>query len=200
MYVKRVILCILGLLLAGLQVWADDRDDILSEISRRQQQLQTLSADFKQVKVSSAFNDPLRAQGWMLYSKPDLLRWQYTGANGILLRDGKVFQITVEQDGGEVLSAADSAAGVLVNHIMQWVKLEFDALERDYEIDVIQSKPITIALRPRSADVNKFLSMITIEFMPDSPAAHRVILQETGGDVTTITFIDPQINIPVLPQ
>jgi outer membrane lipoprotein-sorting protein len=198
MYVKLVILCILGVLSSAGQVFADARDDVLSEISRQQQQLRTITADFEQVKVSSVFNNPLYSKGWMLYSKPDLLRWQYTGANGVLLRDGKVFQITVSQDGGEVLSAADSAANMLVNYIMQWVKLEFDALEKDYEIHVIQVKPITIALRPRNADAGKFLNMITIEFMQDSPAAHRVVLQEPGGDLTTITFTDPQINIPVL--
>lgn len=181
---------------AAVAALADTDAETLTQISQAQQGIVSVRADFEQLKVSDAFIEPLRSNGWMVFGKPGFLRWQYIypDTNGIMLHNDQVFLIKLSPDKSEQISPADSSAGMLVNHIMEWVNFDVATLQRQYDISLINLQPVTVRLRVLDAQISQFLKSIIIEFDPANTAASQVTLLEPDGDQTVITFTNVLVN------
>jgi outer membrane lipoprotein-sorting protein len=180
---------------AGMAM-ADPEAEILARISRAQQEIISVQAEFEQLKISDVFAEPLSSGGWMFFARPDFLRWQYTypDNSGIMLDNNQVFAVKLNSDHSEQTVKADSSASRLINYIMEWVNFDLAVLPAKYNLSLLSQMPATVLLQVRDPGLGKFIRSITIEFDPGNMAARQVTLLEPDGDQTVITFTKVLVN------
>lgn len=69
-------------------------EELLKEMQKAQNQINTLQAEFYQKKTSKLFKNPQELNGVIYFKKPDSIRWEYTTPEKyIILVEKETFQI-----------------------------------------------------------------------------------------------------------
>jgi len=159
----------------------------------------SVRANFTQEKTLSLFKQKLTIKGRMLIDNKGSLLWvtDEPVRSALTLRDGTLRQWDAES--GRVTSMPVSqipALPALTTQIQNWLRGDFDALARDYEINVEKEEPPTLVCAPKQKDAAPF-SSVTLVFNEDPPHLQKVELVEAGGNLTTIVFEQVELNTPV---
>jgi len=79
-----------------------------------------------------------------------------------------------------------------------WFSGEYGSLLATNEVRVKQDDPLVLEFVPLEKNISKkIIKSITITFREDQKYLKRIQIQEKSGDVTTITFMNTQLNVPV---
>lgn len=153
--------------------------------------IKTIDASFTQVKSISLLNDKLVAQGKLLFSAPDCLRWEYT----------KPYRYTFIMNGHRVKFSNSRGTNVvdlntaklfrnIADIIMQTVTgrcLGPDSRFR-YRIYPAGADMWKIVLTPKDKQMAAMFSNVTLKVSRKSGKVHSIEIKEKAGDVTEITF------------
>lgn len=175
-------------------------DALTKAVSTAHQQLKTLNASFTQEKSSALFADKAVQKGKFSYQAPSQLRWEYTAPKAmILLFDDR--KVSVVTDKG-VMNNPNKMLNELGAMIINTINGSNLCDNKKFDIKFFKNSQdgnYTAKLKPLDKKIQANYSDIQVVLNGKSYLAEKVILTETSGDITTITFSNLKTNV-TLPE
>lgn len=208
---QRFILCLAGLLLFGIPVWAADEPideqarkevrEIVKRLQARYEKTKDLQADFTQKTLIEGFERPVMSSGKVYIKKPGRLRWSYLNP--------AVEDIYVNRD--DVKVYVPEHKQVMIGKLTQMasskapLELLQGAARLDESFDVEPTsgngkgvggiRLLTLIPKQNSSESGKTLQRIVVEVFPKTYFIRTVSLYELSGNVSTFEFSAPQANV-----
>lgn len=176
---------------------AKNADKLLSELEEKSLSLRGLSCDFTQTKKLALFDEPMISTGRLIFQRPDSLRWEYLSPleSGFVLSGNKGG--TWSRAAGvlkhEDLSGNPGLKGMSAQ-ILSWLSFDKKFLIGNYDVEVLESSPAKLRLRPKSAGLAAYIPSMYVEFAPGNEYLVKLVLEESGDDSTTLEFSNTRIN------
>ncbi len=170
---------------------------LVERVRLEQSKLETLEAEFTQLKVSSMLVEPEVSEGTFSYAAPDRVRWEFETPIPISLlisgeemttwyRDiDRAEKVHVGRHSQRILQllGAGSSVDQLLEHFTVTLKMPGD-----------EERPFLLELAPRYKRVAKRLEGMSLWIDPQRFLLVRLRYLEPGGDVTEYRFHDLRIN------
>jgi len=173
---------------------------LLSAMKAEQEKVHTLTADFKEEKISQLLAKPSVSHGRFSYEAPDKVRWEYEKPNPITLviqgdqmttwfRDlGRADRVKVSRYSRRVLQYM--GAGVSVNRLLSYFEVALwqpGGKDQDFRLDLI----------PRYERLRKHLKSMTVWIDNRSLLMTRLGYEEPDGDRTQYDLSNIVVNQPI---
>jgi len=195
--VRGTIVCLLLAAIAPLGA-AAAQEEVLARLARNAAGIETLQGRVRQEKRLEMFQDTVVSRGRFAYRRPDRLRWELTdpvvtgfaitGSSGRRWHGltGKSEAFTLE---------SDPMMRVIALQILASVRADFSPLQKEYRISVASESPVTLLLEPLTP--NPFVERVTVTFSKQTEYVESVTVREKGGDQTTLSFSEVEVNRPL---
>jgi outer membrane lipoprotein-sorting protein len=181
----------------GTEVTGAQKTALAASIEKAHKQLSTLSASFTQEKTSTLFTEKVVQKGKLNYKAPKQLRWEYTSpkAMTVIFSNGKVL---MKNEQGTT-SNPHKMLGEMGNMIINTINGSFIKENADFNARYFKNKSgqYVVVLTPVNKKIKAYYKTISITLSGSTFLADKVILTESSGDTTTITFTDKKSNIPL---
>lgn len=173
---------------------------LLSAMKAEQEKVHTLTADFKEEKISQLLAKPAVSHGRFSYEAPDKVRWEYEKPTPITLviqgdemttwfRDlGRADKVKVSRYSRRVLQYM--GAGVSVNRLLSYFEVALwqpGGTDQDYRLDLI----------PRYDRLRKHLKTMTVWIDSRTYLMTRLRYEEPDGDRTEYDLSHLVVNQPL---
>ena len=166
--------------------------------------VKTVKTRFVQEKTMALFNHPLVTRGSIWVAPPERLLWRVDSPmryalalDGTRVRqwDGETGKTTtMSLDGNPVFAA-------VTEQLNAWFGGRYGLLAQDYDVEQRAVAPATFVFVPKpSAPSAKMLKSVTVVFREDARYIASIQIADRSGDVTTLTFADTEINVPLDPK
>lgn len=169
-------------------------DALVNSITMVHQQMKVLSANFTQEKSSALFTEKVVQKGKLCYEAPSKLRWEYQTPKAaiLLINDGKASIITNK---GTISNKMLNELGNMIINTLNGNNLK-DNKKFDIKFYKDKQKGNYIAeLKPLDKKLQASYSSIRVIMNGKNYLAENVILNESNGDVTTISFSSMRTNV-----
>ena len=195
--IRGLVICLLLGTAAPLHA-AGAQDEVLARLARNAAGIETLQGRVLQEKRLEMFKDTVSSRGRFAYRRPDQLRWELTDAvvTGFAITGGsgrrwhgltgKTEPFTLE---------SDPMMRVVAGQILASVRADFSPLQKEYRISVSSESPVTLQLEPLVP--NPFVERVIVTFSKGAEHVESVAVHEKGGDRTTFSFTDVEVNRPL---
>ncbi len=169
------------------------KTEMAKKINTVSAQLQTLQVSFEQEKTSKLFVEKVVSKGTMLYKKPGLLNWAYTTPS--------VYSIIINSRGAFLKNASGTTKNKMIGDlgamILQTINGTGLVSNSNFSIEYYKKSDLLVLLKPVNKRLKSMYSTIEVYLNPQNYLASKVKMSETNGDVTVITFHNPQKNIAI---
>lgn len=193
-----------GLLAVQVSLAAEPATDVLGQMEQAMADVKTVKTRFVQEKKMALFNHPLVTRGSIWVEPPEHLLWrvespmQYALAlDGSRVRqwDGETGKTTsLSMEGNPVFAA-------VTEQLNAWFGGRYGLLAQDYDVERQAAAPATFVFVPKpTAPSAKMLKSVTVVFRADARYIASIRIDDRSGDVTTLTFTDTEINVPLDPK
>ena len=183
---------------------AEPAADVLGEMEQAMADVRTVKTDFVQEKKMALFNHPLVTRGSIWVEPPHRLLWRVESPmryalalDGARIRqwDGETGKTTsLSMEGNPVFAA-------VTEQLNAWFGGRYGLLAHDYDVEQQVAAPATFVFVPKpTAPSAKMLKSVTVVFREDARYIASIRIDDRGGDVTTLTFTDTEINVPLDPK
>lgn len=188
---KRLLLVTMLLaLLAGSPCTAQETNPVTDTPVR----LQSVRADFVQLKHLKILARPIVSRGTFAYQQPQSLRWEYVEPvrSILLLHHGSVRKF-VERDGQmqEDRGMQVGSLHVVLAEISNWLGGRFIDNPM-FEVSVVDDE--TIRFSPRDQNLAALISFIEIKVADDQGLLDSVLISEGPDSSTKMTFDNRILN------
>ena len=177
----------------------EERTAFLRKVEKGMGGVQSFAAEFRQEKVLRLFKTSVKSWGFLLYSRPDSMRWEIREPfRSILVVAGQKvgkFEYAEEERRALKLGGGEKAILSVMNQIRSWFGGKFDAQEDIYDMDVAEQPRPVIVLRPRPNALKKNVQEIRVLLSADLSTIVKVTLMELKGDRTEMTFQEIRRNL-----
>ena len=202
--IRRLAGLLVGLLVVPVASAADSAVAALGQMEKAMADVKTVKTRFVQEKKMALFNHPLVTRGSIWVEPPEHLLWrvespmQYALAlDGARVRqwDGETGKTTgMSMDGNPVFAAVSE-------QLNAWFGGRYGLLAQDYDVAQQAVAPATFVFVPKpTAPSAKMLKSVTVVFREDARYIASIRIDDRSGDVTTLTFADTEINVPLDPH
>ena len=183
---------------------AEPAADVLGEIEQAMADVRTVKTAFVQEKKMALFNHPLVTRGSIWVEPPHRLLWRVESPmryalalDGSRIRqwDGETGKTTsLSLDGNPVFAA-------VTEQLNAWFGGRYGLLAQDYDVERQAAAPATFTFVPKpTAPSAKMLESVTVVFREDARYIASIRIADRGGDVTTLTFVETELNVPLDPK
>jgi len=179
---------------------ASSPHDILYEVMKNTENINTLSTNFLQEKKVDFLKNTIKSSGFLYFAKEDnnsySLLWEYNppSASGMWFNNATAWIWTQNRAN---LRKAEGHEGRFMNtmkkQMLFWLKINPQEIERLYTLEALTK--YTIKLKPKYKDVFK---SITVTFSDDLRSLKGLILEENQGNYTTLSFFETEYNCPIM--
>lgn len=176
----------------------------LQQLNHLQSELKdvaTVEADFVEEKTLSMLNHTLTIRGHFALQKPDRLIWivREPVRYAIRIQGDEVRQWDEDTNRVDVIHlGGDPTFKAVSEQIQAWFLGDYEGLSKSYEVAVLSDNPLSLRFVPQSDSMmGKVMSRIDIVFARDERYIEKMVLNESGGDVTVLTFVHTQVNQPI---
>jgi len=195
--VLGLIMCLLLAAAAPLRA-AGPQDEVLARLARNAAGIETLQGRVLQEKRLEMFKDTVTSRGRFAYRRPDRLRWELTDpiVTGFVLSgsSGRRWHgLTGKTEAFKLES--DPMMRVIAGQILASVRADFSPLQKEYRVSVSSESPVTLLLEPLTP--NPFVERVTVTFSKKTEYVESVTVREQGGDQTTLSFTEVEVNRPL---
>lgn len=174
-----------------------NKESILLRIKEASSEIVTLKGDFVQKKKVEIIKDMPDSIGKLYYRKPDCLRWEVLEpvTMGFIV-NGKQGKKWRGKSGNKIKFniRREPIIGVISNQVFAWAKGDFDNLNAEYELIIINEEPVEIKLLPLSSMEKKYIQSIVLTFSETENYVKRIEINETKGGSTQLVFNNMVIN------
>jgi outer membrane lipoprotein-sorting protein len=175
------------------------KTNMAKKITMASQKVSSLQCRFIQKKTSTLLKEESVSKGLLFYKTPNSLRWEYTEPTAFVL----VFHnetVSVKDEKGMV-SNPNKMLKQLGNFIVSTINgdglIENGSFKADYYANDKDKTHVWIRLTPVAKRLKEMYSSIQIKVSTTDYLASELIMEETTGDKTTITFVDKKINTDI---
>ena len=193
-----------GLLAVPAAFAAEPAADVLGQMEQAMADVRTVKTAFVQEKQMALFNHPLVTRGSIWVEPPNRILWRVESPmryalalDGSRIRqwDGETGKTTsLSMDGNPVFAA-------VTEQLNAWFGGRYGLLARDYDVERQAAAPATFTFVPKpTAPSAKMLESVTVVFREDARYIASIRIADRGGDVTTLTFVDTELNVPLDPK
>ena len=193
-----------GLLAVQIAVAAEPAADLLGPMEQAMADVRTVKTAFVQEKKMALFNHPLVTRGSIWVEPPHRLLWRVESPmryalalDGARIRqwDGETGKTTsLSLDGNPVFAA-------VTEQLNAWFGGRYGLLAQDYDVEQQVAAPATFVFVPKpTAPSAKMLKSVTVVFRADARYIASIRIDDRSGDVTTLTFTETEINVPLDPK
>lgn len=170
--------------------WAQQEVSSLQSYAKQINAVQTLQSNFTEEKHLSLLSQPIQSEGTLAFDKnTQKLRWQYKKPfeNGFLIEKEKVYRLQ-----GPLKKPVESAMGrMFMAEMLVWLTLDFDSLQKNYQITLNGSKITFVPLLKEHKVVKKITVWLDEK---DARVVTQVKMEEPSGDFIVWKFNQTQIN------
>lgn len=173
----------------------------------RQDEFQSVSADFVQTRALRALKSPLKSKGRLWFSAPSAFRWELGNPpKTMVLRRGQdVFLITPGKRRAEHFDLADAgrSSGMQALAMVSFpLARNFDDFTRKFEVLALRVEGALCHLEilPRDPQARKFLSALKIDFEVGSGEMHVLEIVARDGSTLRSEFTNVRVNAKIDPQ
>ncbi len=190
---------ILAMLLAG-SVWGQTNEvaTFLQRLGQTMTKAETLFVEFTQERHLALFEEPLRTEGFLVFKKPNSIRWEVTKPyRSILVCTGNnaaQFEEVDSQWKRLDLSYMKSIPN-FVGGMALFLEGRYVERQQDYEFTVRAENGTVLTLKPKQKQASQFIAAFELWFGDDlAGGARQVTLRQPDGDWTSIKFTNQVIN------
>jgi outer membrane lipoprotein-sorting protein len=165
---------------------------LLDRVRVEQNKLESLEAEFIQIKESALLLEPVESRGGFAFSAPDKVRWEYQSPNPISI-------LIVDEDMTtwyhDIQQAERVSVGRQSQRFLQYLGAGSsmdDLLTLTVPTD--ESEPYVFDLAPRFDKVEKRIKGMTVWIDPDLFLPLRLRYVEADGDITDLRFENLRVN------
>ncbi len=207
---KKIMLLMLSirlLLLLPLQAGASDVKQpadmgaFLNELGRNVSAFNTLKTEFTQEKEMAMFKEKLIMKGRIFLQKPGKVAWHVDSPvrYSVLITDKLIRQWDEDTNKVQEVSLTKNPLFQnVLNQITVWFSGDYSSLLPVNTIHVLQDTPLAIEFIPSEKNVaRKVIKSIVVTFREDRKYLEQIRIREVTGDVTTITFLNTLLNVPL---
>lgn len=171
------------------------KNKILSESKKTT----SLQCNFVQEKKSTLFSEKAISKGIMLYKAPNALRWEYLSPNKIalILNENEVFFINESGEVSNSNKVLKQLGTLIISTINGEALNDTKKFKAEYFKDNKNNKLLLIKLTPVPTRLKDMFASIRIVIDTTDYLASKIMMEETSGDVTTITFSEKKVNIKI---
>ena len=195
---------ICGLLAVQVSLAAEPATDVLGQMEQAMADVKTVKTRFVQEKKMALFNHPLVTRGSIWVEPPEHLLWRVESPmryalalDGSRVRqwDGETGKTTsLSMEGNPVFAA-------VTEQLNAWFGGRYGLLAHDYDVEQQVAAPATFVFVPKpTAPSAKMLKSVTVVFREDARYIASIRIDDLSGDVTTLTFADTELNVPLDPK
>jgi outer membrane lipoprotein-sorting protein len=170
--------------------WAQPKESALQNYAQQMSTVQTLQSNFTEEKHLALLDHPIQSQGTLTFDKnAQKLRWQYQKPfeNGFLIEKDRTYRL----QGNTKKSINSSMSRMFIGEMLVWLTLDFDSLQKNYQI-TYEGKTITFIPLLKE---HKIVKKITVWLNEnDSRIVTQVKMEEPNGDFIVWKFNNTQIN------
>ena len=162
--------------------------------------VETIACTMVQEKYLKAFAEVLKARGHFSFQRPDCWRWELTEPvlSGLSVCGARGRRW--HEKGGKPQSfklADEPWLRHFATQVTAWTTADFDFLQKEYVLTLLNSEPPSLKLVPREAAARRLVTSLEITFSADYRYVTRIVIREADGDYTAINFLDVIINQPL---
>ena len=178
-----------------------ERTAFLEEVERKMSGVRSFVADFEQKKELSIFKGTAVSSGFILFMRPDHLRWEIRKPfRSILIVSGNgvaKFEFVGGKPRPLRLGRGRDAILIAMERIRSWFKGDFDREGKHYKVDVSRRPAPLIVLTPLDKRLKKTLNAIEFKPTKDLGGMRQVTIRERRGDRTVLAFLRRTDNVKV---
>jgi outer membrane lipoprotein-sorting protein len=179
----------------------DDLSSLLNRIGKKVSDFTSLKTEFTQEKEMAMFKEKLVLKGRIYLQKPSKIAWHVDSPvrYSVLITDKVIRQWDEDTNKVQELSLAKNPIFQnVLNQLTVWFSGEYASLLATNEVRVKQNEPLVLEFIPLEKNISKkVIKSITITFRDDQKYLKQILIREVNGDVTTINFINTQLNVPL---
>lgn len=195
----RSMLLFLAMLSMGGPLYCQDRPlegkartAFVEKIRKSMAKVQVVVAAFVQEKHYSIFDGVVKHHGFILYQRPDKLRWEIEKPfRSILIvagTDVAKFEFRKGKRRKLELGRARDVLLIVMDQIRGWFRGDFAKSEKDYTVEFYSKAPARIVMRPKSKQLRKTIDSFELLLAKDLDSVTRVTIRENEGDKTVMRF------------
>jgi len=173
----------------------------LNALGKRVSDFTTLKTEFTQEKEMALFKDKLVMKGRIFLQKPNKISWNVDSPvrYSVLITDKLIRQWDEDTNKVQEISLTKNPLfQTVLKQLTVWFSGEYSSLLAVNDVRVLQDVPLAIEFIPQEKNIaKKAIKNITITFREDQKYLKQIRIQELSGDVTTITFSNTLLNIPL---
>lgn len=187
----------------------DETRAILNVLEKEFRDIESISADFDQVKKMSLFKREIKLKGNLLIKFPHYFKWEVLEpVKTTVTADGKNIEIWDEEtDSTQTLSIENNPVVKNIwSQIDSWFMGKYNLLSKDYnikisEVDEKETSIPVLVFSPKSEKLSKVIKSVSLYFSEGDRATSekkylkKVILRENTGDSTVIKFKNVKISL-----
>jgi len=176
----------------------------LKLVKSKMGRLKSVVAAFEQTKHIALFGDDARTRGYILYSRPGLLRWEIQDPfrSILIVAKSDVAKFEFREGKRRRLKLGRSADIILLvmDQIRSWFQGDFDRSAKHYDLRVFAAgaAPARILLSPRDKAMQKTLKAIELRLSESLESIDQVTIRERSGDYTVMKFrpLHQDVDLP----
>jgi len=174
--------------------------DTLKRMEQSVSKLEGISAEFIQHKKLAAFQDVVELKGRIYMKRPDKLAWHVDEPiRYSILITGQIVRQWDEETGQtrEMAVSSNPMLGAALNQMTAWFTGKYLSLLEDYEVKLLKRSPIRLQFIPKkNQGMGKAIKSVTIELQEDEKYLREIVIDEAGGDNSTLIFTRTSLKPP----
>jgi outer membrane lipoprotein carrier protein len=175
--------------------------DLLAHIQQQLRTVDTMQADFVQKKHLSMLRHTLVIQGKLAMQKPNKVIWTVDKPTRYSIRvDGETLtQWDEDNNKVDVIHlGGDPTFKTITEQIQAWFLGDYKVLEKSYDVYQLSDKPLSLRFAPQpDSMVAKMVKNIEITFGNNDTQVDKMVINETSGDSTTLSYSNTVLNQPI---
>lgn len=205
---KTTILNVMGCLMAGLLVMAQAQEpiapsteDYLAGLQKHLESVKTVQADFEQEKKLAVFNRIMMIRGEMALDRPRRMMWRVHEPvrYSILMEGGTVRQWDEDTNRVQTLHVEDnSTLKAVFSQFQAWFLGDYHAIAKAYDVVIVDREPPCLRFSPKpDSAMAEMVKQVQMTMSKDRLSMETIVIEEKGGDSTTIRFRTIRLNQPI---
>ena len=190
-------------LISGSLCAAEKEPDLLDQIQASLQTLTSLEVKFEQTRHLTLFEDELKSEGILYFTKPAQMRWQITHPyrSALIFNQGQVAKFEIKDGKPRKKNmAASHLFSEIMGQMMAMLIGDFSNIEKSYRIETKKTDMVAVTLIPRSEKLFEILQSITLMMDPETFKVKALLIRESSEDDIQIVFKNEKENQALPPS
>jgi outer membrane lipoprotein-sorting protein len=161
----------------------------------------SMKTDFTQEKNLAVFKQKIVLKGRIYVQRPNRVAWHVDKPvkYSVFITDKFIRQWDEDTDKVQEISLSGNPVfRIVLKQMTAWFSGSFSSLQEEYYVRILQQQPFVIEFAPKEKNFSrKVIKTVTVTFREDERYLSRIAIKELNGDVTTITFENTTLNVPI---